>query len=110
MAKKEGERLDSQLSESVGDNVASATAGQDLAGASLSLDEADLLLKIYRALLTDEDFATGLQCALEIIGRYAGWRLISAWLPTEDEAAEVRSAGNGGSGGTRFADALSPAG
>lgn len=48
-------------------------------------DEADLLLKIYRTLITDRDFTAGLRYALEIIGNYAGWCLISVWLPTEDE-------------------------
>jgi two-component system, LuxR family, sensor kinase FixL len=82
MATDEDERQSSQAK-----NAVSSVA--DAVRSPLSVppagDEVNLLVEIYPALISERNLATGLQNALKIIGEYAGWCLISIWLPTDDD-------------------------
>ncbi len=51
-----------------------------------ALDESELLLSLYRALIENRDLPTGLRVALEIICQFTGWVVGTAWLPAEDKA------------------------
>jgi two-component system sensor kinase FixL len=51
-----------------------------------ALDESELLLSLYRALIENLDLTTGLRVALEILCQFTGWVVGTAWLPAEDKA------------------------
>jgi two-component system, LuxR family, sensor kinase FixL len=57
----------------------------DTAGTQQTLVESDLLLGLYRTLIEHADLASGLSSALEIVCRFAGWDVGTAWLPSEDK-------------------------
>ena len=46
--------------------------------------ESDLLLSLYRTLIEHSELSSGLRSALEIVCRFAGWDLGTAWLPSQD--------------------------
>lgn len=50
-----------------------------------ALDESELLLHLYRALIENSDLASGLGAALELVCQFTGWVVGTAWLPGEDE-------------------------
>src|SRR5688500_20412740 len=49
------------------------------------LEESDLLLRLYRALIENPDLSSGLRAALEIVCQFTGWVVGTAWLPSDDE-------------------------
>ncbi len=63
------------------------TVHTDAGGMEKSPIESDLLLSLYRTLIEPPDLASGLWSALEIVCRFAGWDVGTAWLPTEDKQA-----------------------
>lgn len=58
----------------------------DLSAKQRQLEESDLLLSLYRALIESGDPASGLRTALEIVCRFTGWVAGSAWVPGRDGA------------------------
>ncbi len=54
-----------------------------------ALEESDLLLRLYRALIENPDLSSGLRAALEIVCQFTGWVVGTAWLPSDDET-EIR--------------------
>ncbi|HEX6176472.1 MAG TPA: PAS domain S-box protein [Candidatus Binatia bacterium] len=53
------------------------------------LEESDLLLSLYRALIENPDLSSGLGAALEIVCQFTGWVVGTGWLPSDDET-EIR--------------------
>jgi PAS domain S-box-containing protein len=49
------------------------------------LEESDLRLRLYRALIENPDLSSGLRAALEIVCQFTGWVVGTAWLPSDDE-------------------------
>src|SRR5687767_4066555 len=49
------------------------------------LEESDLLLRLYRALIENPDLSSGLRSALEIVCQFTGWVVGTAWLPSDGE-------------------------
>src|SRR5688572_24479484 len=53
------------------------------------LEDSDVLLRLYRALIENPDLSSGLRAALEIVCQFTGWVVGTAWLPSDDET-EIR--------------------
>ena len=64
---------------------ADQTHEADISAKQRALEESELLLKLYRALVENHELASGLRAALETICQFTGWVLGTAWLPSEDE-------------------------
>ena len=58
----------------------------DIDAKQRSLEEAELLLALYRALIEAANLQSGLGAALEIVCQFTGWAVGTAWLPAEDES------------------------
>ena len=50
-----------------------------------ALEESELLVRLYRAIIENRDLKTGLRAALEIVCRFTGWLVGTAWLPSADD-------------------------
>jgi PAS domain S-box-containing protein len=70
---------------SVSGGVRVATARSPEADANPhGAQDSDLPLDLYRSLIERGDLFSGLRSALEIICRFRGWPVGTAWLPTDD--------------------------
>jgi PAS domain S-box-containing protein len=49
------------------------------------LEESDLLLSLYRAIIENSDLRSGLRAALQLVCQFTGWIVGTAWLPSDDE-------------------------
>lgn len=66
-------------------SFSSALRASELESNQQGAEDAELLLHLYRTLLETTDVFSGLRSALEIVCRFAGWVVGTAWLPTEDD-------------------------
>ena len=57
----------------------------DVGAKQRQLEESDLLLNLYRALIESTDLSSGFCSALEFVCRFTGWSVGTAWLPSADE-------------------------
>ena len=71
---------------SAGQGEFDVSAGAESSAVRDALEESELLLNVYRAVVETADLKTGLRAALEKVCAYTGWIIGSAWLPTEDAA------------------------
>ena len=61
----------------------------ELAAQGRSVEELELVVKLYRAFIEAEDLPSAVTAALQIVCQFAGWDLGVAWLP-EPEETELR--------------------
>ena len=57
----------------------------DISAKQQSLEESELLVSLYRAIIENRDLGSGLRLALEIVCEFTGWVVGTAWLPSKDE-------------------------
>ncbi len=57
----------------------------DISAKQRALEESELLLTLYRTIIESRDLDSGLHAALEIVCRFTGWVVGTAWLADEDE-------------------------
>ena len=59
--------------------------GTDKTAPQRALENSDVLLRLYRALIEDSDLPSGLRSALQIVCQFTRWEVGTAWLPSDDE-------------------------
>ena len=57
----------------------------DISAKQRALEESELLVSLYRAIIENRDLDSGLRAALEVVCRFTGWVVGTAWLPSKDE-------------------------
>jgi two-component system, LuxR family, sensor kinase FixL len=57
----------------------------DISARQRTPEESELLVSLYRAIIESRDLVSGLRDALEIVCRFTGWIIGTAWLPSKDE-------------------------
>ena len=57
----------------------------DISARQRTPKESELLVSLYRAFIESRDLDSGLRAVLEIVCRFTGWVVGTAWLPSKDE-------------------------
>ena len=57
----------------------------DISAKQRALEESELLVSLYRAIIENRDLDSGLRAALEVVCRFTGWVVGTAWLTSKDE-------------------------